>query len=347
MKGDRDTRKLGVIGTMVWDTIYARDGRGEPMEEWGGIGYALEALAAALPPAWEVVPFIKVGGDLAERAFHFLHDIPRVLPEDTVRIVPTPHPRVELRYQEEERRCERLTGGVPPWGASELAPAVQGVDALYVNFISGFELELETAQLLREVFQGPTYADLHSLFLGVGVRGLRVPRLVPRWSEWLRCFDAVQMNESEFDLLRDVDRDPWQIAAEALGAELKLVVVTLGVRGAAYIAGPGFREDPGEWASLRRRVVTASPPVSGMVASGTRFEGGDPTGCGDVWGATLFARLLAGDTIDVAMANANRFAARNVLHRGASGLHMHLQGQISSSALPRSPALKGQGEGTE
>ena len=36
--------RLGVLGTMVWDTIHARDpGRDAPIEEWGGIAYALAA----------------------------------------------------------------------------------------------------------------------------------------------------------------------------------------------------------------------------------------------------------------------------------------------------------------
>jgi sugar/nucleoside kinase (ribokinase family) len=56
---------------------------------------------------------------------------------------------------------------------------------------------------------------------------------------------------------------------------------------------------------------------------------GDPTGCGDVWGATVFARLLAGDGLDGAMRQANRLAGRNVEHRGARGLYRHLAGRLS------------------
>jgi sugar/nucleoside kinase (ribokinase family) len=55
---------------------------------------------------------------------------------------------------------------------------------------------------------------------------------------------------------------------------------------------------------------------------------GDPTGCGDVWGATFFARLLAGDDVEAAMARANRAAAKNVEYRGAAGLNRHLRGMI-------------------
>ncbi|OYV68377.1 MAG: hypothetical protein B7Z72_08295 [Gemmatimonadetes bacterium 21-71-4] len=56
---------------------------------------------------------------------------------------------------------------------------------------------------------------------------------------------------------------------------------------------------------------------------------GDPTGCGDVFGATLFARLLAGDALEPSIHEANRMARRNVLHRGATGLQHHLRGALA------------------
>ena len=37
-------RRVGVIGTFVWDVIHGRDPRDAPVEEWGGITYALGAL---------------------------------------------------------------------------------------------------------------------------------------------------------------------------------------------------------------------------------------------------------------------------------------------------------------
>ena len=65
-------KRLGVIGTFVWDVIHGRDPRDAPVEEWGGITYALGALDAALPADWELVPLVKVGDDLAPRAREFL-----------------------------------------------------------------------------------------------------------------------------------------------------------------------------------------------------------------------------------------------------------------------------------
>ena len=54
--------------------------------------------------------------------------------------------------------------------------------------------------------------------------------------------------------------------------------------------------------------------------------GVDPTGCGDVWGATTFARLLAGDALVDALRGANRAAGRNAGWHGVAGLVAHLRG---------------------
>jgi sugar/nucleoside kinase (ribokinase family) len=315
-----------VIGTLVWDRILDRDGRAEPVEVWGGIGYALAALAASLPDGWQAMPVLKLGKDLAEEGRRFIRGLPRMSDAGII-VVPEPNNRVELRYESEARRVERLTGGVPPWTWPELAPLVDLCDALYVNFISGFEMELDTAQALSRGYRGPMYSDLHSLFLGMNRQGYRVPRTLEAWAAWLRCFDAVQMNEDEFELL-GATGDPWQLAAEALGPDLKLITVTLGPKGAAYVTGAGFDPDPSTW-TREEQVTLAERAHSGRVEQPGGMRMGDPTGCGDVWGATTFARLLAGDGLEAAMSEANRLAARNVEHRGAKGLCRHLEGRLS------------------
>jgi hypothetical protein len=323
-------KRLGVVGTLVWDTIRYRDGQPEQVEAWGGVAYALSAFEAALPDNWEIVPIVKVGSDLSESAWRFLRSFPRIDMETGIRVVPELNNRVELVYTGPERRTERLTGGVPPWLWAELGPLARTCDALYVNFISGFEMELDTARSLRSGFAGPTYADLHSLFLGVGSSGLRVPQELPSWGAWLRCFDAVQMNAEEFELLGRAVGDPWALAAQIVGPELKLITITLGANGAGYVAGAAFNSDPSLWPDTRHRVATPRPARSGIAPAEDSEVMGDPTGCGDVWGATLLAGLLRGDQLEPAMAQANRVAAKNVAHRGASGLHRHLRGRLST-----------------
>ncbi len=325
--------RLGVLGTMVWDRIHARDIRAEPVEEWGGIAYALAAGAAATGEGWQLVPILKVGRDLEEQAFRFLRSLPRT-DLSAVLVVPEPNPRVELHYHDRERRTEKLEGGVPCWTWLELAPRVEGLDALYINFISGFELALDTAVQLRMAYPGPVYADLHSLLLGIGPDGTRVPRPLEAWREWLRCFDVAQVNENELGCLADAWGDPWRFAAEVVNHELRLLLVTLGARGAAYVASPAFEPDPLAWGGDepggRRRLGVAGASRSERVPLISELVEGDPTGCGDVWGATAYARLLDRAGLAPAMREANRAAARNVSHRGATGLHDYLMGRIGT-----------------
>ncbi len=207
----------------------------------------------------------------------------------------------------EADRVETLSGGVPPWTWEELGPRVDGCDALYVNFISGHELGLRDARALRAGFPGPIWADLHSLFLGADGRGVRIPRPLPGAAEWLSCFDAVQMNEDEFDLLEGGEE-----GVDPVEAGPSLVAVTRGALGAGATA---VGAEPMRW----REPGRAPRPARTVSLTGRR-RAGDPTGCGDVWGATVFARLLAGDELEVAVAQGNRLGGLNVEHRGAGGL---------------------------
>jgi hypothetical protein len=313
-------KRLGVVGTMVWDTIFGRGAETEPVEEWGGISYALAALEAALPSEWEIVPLIKVGSDLAPRANEFLAGVTHRAAAGRFVEVPEPNNRVTLRYQDLERVAERLSGGVPPWTWGELGPMVQDLDALYVNFISGFEMQLETAQCLRQAFDGPIYADLHSLFLGVGRDGLRVPETLDDVFGWFSCFDAVQLNEDEMAL---VGNDPMAVAAGALGAGVGLLIVTLGPLGAVYFAAPGFR-----FLESRRGDRDAGTVSTSRIPVASAADALDPTGCGDVFGATITSCLVGDREVEEAIRKANEFAARNLSYRGASYLQYHLRGEI-------------------
>ena len=313
--------RVGVVGALVWDEIHGRDPLVAPVEEWGGIAYALAGMDAALPPDWEIVPLIKVGQDLAPEAARFLATLERLAPNARCVEVPVANNRVTLRYESAERRCERMSGGVPSWTWPELGPMVADLDAVYVNFVSGFEMCLGTAEALRRGFNGPIYADLHSLFLGMGADGVRVLRPLPNAATWFSFFDVVQLNEEE---MQQLGGDPLALAADALGAGVSLLNVTVGPRGVIFVARAGFTGFGGlaPWqpaADATIRTSRLAPPA---------VDATDPTGCGDVFGATCFARLLAGDSVDAALTAANRAAARNATFRGAGGLPRHLRGEL-------------------
>ncbi|MGH7602413.1 MAG: PfkB family carbohydrate kinase [Gemmatimonadaceae bacterium] len=319
-------KRVGVMGSFVWDVIHGRDPRDAPVEEWGGITYALGALDAALAPDWEFVPILKVGSDLAQSARQFVANLEHSAADAAPIEVPHPNNRVVMHYQSDERRCEMLSGGVPGWTWLGLKPLLNGLDALYINLISGFELDLETAQLIRQHFRGPIYCDIHSLLLAVQPNGMRVLRPLPNPAAWCRCFDLIQVNEDEMSMMTS---GPVALASIAMAEGVSFIAITLGSRGLIYFAAPGFDglsdlKRP-EFAAASGAIRTAKLP-----AKPTRHIGsGDPTGCGDVWGATYFSRLLAGDKLDAAIDRALDAAARNVDHRGATGLTDYLRGELS------------------
>ena len=328
-------KRIGVIGSLVWDVIYGRDTRGAPVEEWGGITYAMSGLDAALPDDWEIVPIMMVGEDLAARAQQFLRTLKHMAPDASLMAVPYPAQRVELRYYSDERRTEHLSGGMPAWSWLALKPLLDDakLDALLINFLSGWELDLETTKLIRQHFRGPIHCDLHMMAWAVQPDGLRTLRPIPDVAEWCRCFDFLQMNEDELAM---VAPDPMSLAATAIAAGVSCLFVTLGKRGAIYVAAPGFDSIR----DLPPRTGLATGPRGGTGGLGpvrtalvptdvVSTEHGDPTGCGDVWGATYFSRMLAGDKLADAMKAAGSAAARNVGHRGTTGLASHLRGELS------------------
>ena len=330
--------RLGIVGTMVWDTIRSRDvGREGPVEEWGGIAYALAAADVALDDGWCLFPIIKIGRDMREAADVFLSSLDRVDSLDGVRTVPERNNRVELVYRDDARRCERLTGGVPGWTAEELLPLARSCDAVYVNFIAGWELDLPAAAALRPVTAGCVYADLHSLMLGVGADGVRAPRPLADRRAWLSCFDIVQLNEDELRTLAVGWEDPWALAADIVGPATRGLLVTLGERGSAWVSTRSFLEAPVEGRTALEALEPAEPLVSGRVPADRPVRGGDPTGCGDVWGATCFATMLGGGDLERSMRVATRAARRNAGFRGATGLGEYLRSAsgLLTDAPPR------------
>jgi hypothetical protein len=327
-------KRVGVIGTFVWDVIHGRDARSVPVEEWGGITYTLSGLDAGLPDDWEIVPILKVGYDLAARAREYLRTLTHIAPDAALIEVPYLGHRVELHYLDDERRTEHLSGEIPAWSWLALKQLVDEsrLDALYINFLSGWELDLETTQLLRQHFQGPIHCDLHMKVMAVQPDGLRTFRPIPNVAEWCACFDFLQMNEEE---MATIAPDSMSLAATALAAGVSCLLVTLGKRGAIYVANAGFDTicdlpPRGGLSTSPRGGTGALGAVRTALVAAVNVNGsGDPTGCGDVYGATYFSRMVAGDKLGDAMIAAAVAAARNVGHRGATGLAAHLRGELS------------------
>ncbi len=283
-------RRLGALGALVWDTIHPWPPGAPPRQTWGGIAHALRALSAALQPPWRLVPLAWVGPERAAEAAHLLRGLPACAPGAAFAPSPLPTNQVTLRYYSPDERHESQLALIPPWTPEDLLPRVAALDALYINFLSGLELELPTLETLRAAFPGFIYADLHSLTLTRERPDLpRALRLPPDALRWLACFDAVQANAAEAALFEPLGGLPHLQAALP---PPRLLAITRGAQGATRYP----RDAPNQpW-----RLLRAAPPQVVLC---------DPTGCGDTFGATLCAHLLASTPLEDALRVAQEAAA--------------------------------------
>ncbi len=201
-------RRVGVIGSIVWDVIYGRDPRSFPIEEWGGISYALERTRR------------RAAGRLGDRSDHQGRRRSRAGARRsfsaTLQRIATDAARDRGAVSQQSRRAALLRrraaergdapAACPAWNWLGLKPVLETarLDALYINFLSGWELDLETTKLIRQHFRGPIYCDLHMLVWAV--QPMDCARCVrSRTSrEWCGCFDLLQVNEDEMAMLAPI-----------------------------------------------------------------------------------------------------------------------------------------------
>ncbi len=179
-------------------------------------------------------------------------------------------PRVHLTIFADAERCERFENlDVKleiPFGE------LNDYDALFINMISGFELDLADLQKIREEFKGVIYFDVHSLSRGLGNGMVRELRLIPGFTDWAAQLDIVQANENEVFTL-SAKTDVREIARELLDAGLKTLIITKGAEGAELY----FLEND----TLQ---MLAEPALKTEVIN--------KVGCGDVFGAYYFYTFL-------------------------------------------------------
>ncbi len=320
-------KRLGILGTMVWDRIHPPPGSpgagGEPPEDWGGITYSIEAFDAARGDGWTCLPIAKVGADVFEKAVERISRLGGVGSVEALVEVPEQNNRVDLHYSDSSDRCEHLRGGVPGWTWNDLEPIIEDCDALYVNFIAGWELDLSVARRLREEFDGPLYCDIHSLLLGTDTTGVRVRRELDDWPAWRACFDLVQGNRDEIRIVTGGIEDPVAGVRSIVNSGVSVAFSTLGGDGVAWAAASDSRWLDSPSAIGGEITVQVSGPADAPTVI-------DTTGCGDVWGATCFTALLSGQMLPDAVETANRYGGLTAGFRGTAELSEHLRtGQLA------------------
>jgi len=295
---------ITVVGHLCLDNIHL-PGEEAPRQSYGGIVFSIATLASLAGPEDTITPVFSVGERDHPKLLEWLSQFPRVN-QKGIFVLPGPTNEVHLFYDGTNGgriECSKHISPSIPFGT--IKPFLQ-CDGILINMISGFDITLETLDRIRMEVRDkgtPIHFDFHSLTLGIDKEFKRFRRPLSDWRRWCFMLNTIQMSEVEASGLTPEHYGEEQLINQLMPLMVSSLVITRGERGATLI-----RQEHKKLA----RHDEPGIPTPGAV---------DPTGCGDVFGAAFFFRLLhSRDAIDAARF-ANRAAAAKVSFTGAEGLH--------------------------
>lgn len=155
-------------------------------------------------------------------------------------------------------------------------------DGIFINMITGYDLQPEQFVELRKKYNGIIYLDVHTLSRGVGKDNHRFFRKIPDYEMYLQSVDIVQVNEHELKTITPFD-EKEKILENVFELGVKFLLVTKGDEGAEIYSNDG------KYYSVEALKVN---PVNKI-------------GCGDVFGSVFFYSYLSGLKIEESLRKAN------------------------------------------
>lgn len=161
-------------------------------------------------------------------------------------------------------------------------------EGIFINMITGFDIDISDMELIRKNFNGLIYLDIHSLSRGVTENNIRNFRKIPDAVKWIQFADVIQANENEILTLSEM-KNEFEIANEILSCGSKILLITKGENGVRL-----FTKD-------KREIYSQFYPS-------VKIETKNKIGCGDVFGAAFFYSYLKNKNIKDALLLANTAA---------------------------------------
>jgi sugar/nucleoside kinase (ribokinase family) len=293
--------KIGIVGTFVRDRILPW--RGEEMQSVGGIFFTTAYLASLAKAGVEVYPVATVGADFYDTVTAGLSDFDNISLEG-IAIAERDNTRVTLTYVGPQERQEVTTSPMPAITGEQMA-GLHDADAVIINLITGFDIELTALQQFRSVSDCLLYLDFHSRCLGIDADGQRFYRKPDDWQGWVDAVDVLQINEMEARTLAGIsykpaDNELIQFGKKIVQLRPSVCHITMADQG-SYL----FYNHEG--AVKSRLIHTIEIP-----------EAVDIIGCGDAFEAAYLMQYLSGRTIVESTEFANKVAALNCTFMGSS-----------------------------
>jgi sugar/nucleoside kinase (ribokinase family) len=298
--------KIAVLGTINKDTIIFPNGK--KAESFGGILYNILALSYLGRESVEIYPVCNLGYDVHNQLISLLKNCHNVKLSG-IKKVNCKNNHAFLSITPDNQKEEILENRVPPLNFSQIKPFLKS-DAILVNFISGFDLSLDTLKKIRKNTDALVFMDVHSLTLGVDDSGKRFFRAPRNWKEWIKQTDMVQMNIPELKELAKRNRfDKFTTSLKShqeikesgkhiLDLGPKAVLITLGEKGALMILSNKVRRFKGS--NVRK------------------FK--DATGCGDVFSAGFLICFMHTSDLIKSVDFANYVAGEKCKISGVEGM---------------------------
>jgi sugar/nucleoside kinase (ribokinase family) len=199
-----------------------------------------------------------------------------------------------LLIDRQNQREEILRYRVPVLGFSQIRPFLDS-DAILINFISGYDIRLDSLRKIREKATGIIFMDVHSLTLGISKNGKRYLRTPRFWREYVKQADLVQVNHLEANILAGRDlasqKDMKDFAKSVLDLGTRALLITLAEDGALMF--------------MKKRGACKMKREAGIKVRAFK----DATGCGDVFSAAFLFHYLHHSDLTKALDFANHAAA--------------------------------------
>lgn len=293
--------KLTVIGTITKDTITFPTGK--VTRSFGGILYNVLPLAQATQQDIIISPVCNLGSDIYKRVIFYLKKFGNI-DLSGISMFKEKNNHVHLFYDRRWHKKEILKNLVPKIEFSQIEPYLNS-DCLLINFISGFDIDLNTLRKIKKKSDSRIFMDVHSLILGIKKSGQRFFKVPDLWKEYLKIADIVQMNFKEMQIisgsLLKSGNDLKEFSRTILNLGPGILLVTCGRKGAFLYYRESKKIISYHSSALKIRYLI------------------DPTGCGDVFSAGFLLAYLKTNDPEASCEYANSLAGMKSRFSGIEG----------------------------